>query len=105
MGGGVERLARFVENSMRVEEIGGREGFYDLNSTCALISPRIIFPIFIFRILSIADIPSGDKAGCLDGDAGNIRLLLRNKMQIILYKLKYVLCLSSIGYEDTELKL
>lgn len=78
----------------------GREGFYDLNSTCALISPRIIFPIFIFRILSIADIPSGDKAGCFDGDAGNIRLLLRNKMQIILYKLDSVLCLSSIGYED-----
>lgn len=97
---GVERLARFVENSMRVEGVGGREGrVYDLNSTCALISPRIIFPIFIFHILSIADIPSGDKAGCLDEDTGNIPLLLRNKMQIISYKLKSVLCLSSIAYK------
>lgn len=63
MEGGVERLARFVENSTRVEEVGGggEERVYDLNSTCALISPRIIFPIFIFRILSIADIPSGER--------------------------------------------
>lgn len=104
-GGGVERLARFVENSTRVEEVGGSEGrvlwleFHLRSYITKNNIPNIYIPHFIHSGHS-----EWRKAGCLDEDTGNIPLLLRNNMQII-YKLKSVLCLSSIGYEDTELKI